>query len=130
MGRLVKEIIKRDGRGRKANLYVYASFRYPEIFDEVYEPSIHRQLILREVRYRTGPPAAFLGRNRKKSQRASKYERHVPSQWKEAILRDAPLLKGFFAEEPRSREKILRWCDKNIEGLSPSTNQLPSSKRA
>jgi hypothetical protein len=129
MGRLVKEIIKRDGRGRKRNLYVYASFKYPEIFDEVYEPSVHRPLILREVRYRTGPPPAFLGRNKRKSRRVSKYERHVPSQWKEAILRDAPLLKGFFAEEPRWRENMLRWCDKSIEALSPSNNQQPTSKR-
>jgi hypothetical protein len=129
MVRLVKEIIKRDGRGRKANRYIFASFKYSEIFDEVYEPSIHRQLVLREVRYRTGPPPAFLGKNRKKSQRLSKYERNVSSQWKEAILRDAPLLKGFFAEEPSWRGKMLRWCDRNIESLSPSTNQQSSSKR-
>jgi hypothetical protein len=123
MGQLVKVIVKRDGRGRKNNRYVYASFEYPKIFDEVYKPSVHRQLILSEVRYRTGPPPGFLGRNRKKSQRLSKYERQVPFHWKEAILRDAPLLKGFFAEEPRWREKILRWCDQSIEALSASTNQ-------
>ena len=62
-----------------------------------------RQLLLRGVflfrgrvgRYvsRTGPAPAFLGRNKKKSERLSKYERHVPEQWKAAILRDAPLLK-------------------------------------
>ena len=130
MGRLVKVIVKRDGRGRQNNSYVYASFEYPKIFDEVYKPSVHRQLILHEVRYRTGPPSAVFGRNRKKSQRLSKYERQVPSQWKEAILRDAPLLKGFFAEEPGMREKILRWCDQTIEDLSASTNQRPSNKKA
>ncbi len=95
MGRLVEVIIKRDGRGRHNNRYRYASFEYPKIFDEVYEPSVHRQLILREVRYRSGPSTGFRGGHRKKSQRLSKYERQVPSQWKEAILRDAPLLKGF-----------------------------------
>jgi len=36
-------------------------------------------------------------------------------QWKQAILRDAPLLKGFFVEEPKWREKMLRWCDRQLE---------------
>jgi hypothetical protein len=70
------------------------------------------------LRYRTGPAPGFLGRNKKKFQRISEHERHVPSQWKAAILCNAPLLKGFFAEEPKWREKMLRWCDKSIEALS------------
>jgi hypothetical protein len=38
--------------------------------------------------------------------------------WKAAILRDAPLLKGFFEEEPAWREKMLRWCGDALEALS------------
>jgi hypothetical protein len=118
MARLVKEYVKPDGRGRHRKFRVYASFDYPGIFDQRYDSASHRQLILRELRYRTGPAPAFPGRNKKKFQRISEHERHVPSQWKAAILRDAPLLKGFFAEEPKWREKMLHWCDKSIEALS------------
>jgi len=38
--------------------------------------------------------------------------------WKAAILRNAPLLKGFFEEEPAWREKMLRWCDEALKSLS------------
>jgi hypothetical protein len=58
-------------------------------------------------------------RNKKKYQRISEFERDVPSKWKAAILRDAPLLKGFFREEPKWRAKMLRWCEKSLEVLSP-----------
>jgi hypothetical protein len=117
---LIKEYVKRDGRGKARKVHVYASFDYPGIFDTPYDSASHRQFILRELRYRTGPPPAFLGRSKKKSQRISKYERHVPSQWEAAILRDAPLLKGFFAEVPRWREEMLRWCERNLDALSAS----------
>ena len=84
-----------------------ASFQSDEILDTPYDPELHRHFILHELRYR-GPAPAFLGRNKKKDKRVSKYERHVPLRWKQAILRDAPLLKGFFGEEPKWREKMLR----------------------
>jgi hypothetical protein len=32
--------------------------------------------------------------------------------WQEAILHDAPLLSGFFADEPEFRDRLLRWCEK------------------
>ncbi len=126
MARLVREYVKRDGRGKSRKVQVYASFDYPGIFDQRYDAALHRQLILDELRYRTGPAPAFLGRNRKKFQRISKHECHVPSQWKAAILRDAPLLRGFFAEEPKWREKMLRWCDKSLEALATSNRKSPT----
>jgi hypothetical protein len=127
MGLLIKEYVKRDGRGKSRKFQEIATFDYPGIFDTPYEPAKHRHFILHELRYRTGPAPAFLGRNKKKSERLTKFERHVPVQWKEAILRDAPLLKGFFAEEPTWREKMLNWCEANIADHS-STKKKSSPK--
>jgi len=118
MGLIIKEYTKRDGRGRSRKFQVVAGFEHPGIFDIPYNAALHRQFILRELRYRTGRPPAFLGTNKKKSERVGKYERHVPLQWKAAILRNAPLLKGFFEEEPAWCEKMLRWCDAALETVS------------
>ena len=130
MGFLVKEYVKRDGRGRSHKHRVYVGFEFPGVFDIPYDSTLHRQFILRELRYRTGPAPAFLGRNKKKYERLSKYERHVPSRWKAAILRDAPLLKGFFAEEPKWREKMLRWCDQYLEALSSLDRKRSVTKKS
>ena len=125
MGLVIKEYAKRDGRGRSRKVQVVAGFDHPEIFEIPYNAALHRHFLLRELRYRTGRPPAFLGRSKKKSERVGKYERDVPQQWKAAILRDAPLLKGFFEEEPAWREKMLRWCDEALEGLSLSKKKAP-----
>lgn len=118
MGLPIREYTKKDGRGRTRKVQVVAGFDYPDIFDVPYDAALHRHFILRELRLRTGRPPAYLGRDKKKSERLGKYQRHVPSMWKAAILRDAPLLKGFFEEEPAWREKMLRWCDDALEALS------------
>lgn len=118
MGLTIWEYTKRDGRGRSRKIQVIAGFDYPGIFDVPYDAALHRHFILRELRFRIGRPPAHLGRNKKKSERLGKYQRHVPSMWKVAILRDAPLLKGFFEEEPAWREKMLRWCNDALEALS------------
>jgi hypothetical protein len=118
MGLVVKEYTKRDGSGRSGRVQVVAGFDYPGIFDVPYDSALHRHFILRELRFRTGRPPAYLGKNKKKSERLGKYQRHVPSMWKAAILQDAPLLKGFFEEEPAWREKMLRWCDNALKALS------------
>lgn len=127
MGLLVREYVKRDGRGKRRKVQEIATFDSPGMFDTPYDPAKHRHFILRELRYRTGPAPAFLGRNKKKSERLGKYERHVPVQWKAAILRDAPLLRGFFAEEPKWREKMLKWCEANTAADS-STKKKSSTK--
>ncbi|HWO39240.1 MAG TPA: hypothetical protein VNO32_61490 [Candidatus Acidoferrum sp.] len=126
MGLVIKEYAKRDGRGRSRKVQVVAGFDHPGIFEIPYNASRHRHFILRELRYRTGRPPAFLGRSKKKSERVGKYERDVPQRWKAAILRDAPLLKGFFEEEPAWREKMLRWCDEALEGVSLSKKKSPA----
>jgi hypothetical protein len=128
MGLVIKEYTKRDGRGRSGKVQVVAGFDHPGIFDIPYSPARHQHFILRELRCRTGRPPAFLGRNKKKPERLGAYERHVPLLWKAAILREAPLLKGFFAEEPAWREKMLRWCDEALEALSLSKKKARQNR--
>ena len=120
MGLIVKECTKRDGRGRKRKLLLIRGFDSPGIFDIPYNATLDRHFILHELRLCTGQPPAYLnrGRNKKKSERLGRYERHVPSMWKAAILRDAPLLKGFLEEEPawrtaRSGQAGNRWRPPN-----------------
>ena len=86
-----------------------ASFESDGIFDTPYDPTLHKRLILRQLRYHTG--GSLWGRHKKKSRRYGRYQREVAARWREAILRAAPLLEGFFGEEPQWREKILRWCE-------------------
>jgi hypothetical protein len=125
MGLVIREYVKRDA-GKCRKIQVSISFDSPGIFDTPYKSALHRQFILHELRYQTGPAPAFLGRHKKKNRRLGKYQRHVPLTWKEAILRDAPLLRGFFfAEEPKWRKKMLRWCDKNLE---PDHSNSPATR--
>jgi hypothetical protein len=128
MGLTVKEYTKRDGRGRSGKIQVVTGFDSPAIFDIPYNAALHRHFILHELRLRIGRPPAYLnrGRNKKKSERLGKYQRHVRSMWKEAILRDAPLLKGFFEEEPAWRDKMLSWCDAALAALSQTKTKSQS----
>jgi hypothetical protein len=61
MGLLVREYVKQDGRGKSRRIQDLATFDSPGIFDTPYDSAKHRHFILRELRYRTGPPPAFLG---------------------------------------------------------------------
>jgi hypothetical protein len=118
MGLLLKRYVKRDSRRKEHTVQVRAGFDYAGIFDTPYNSALHRHFILREMRYRTGPPRSGQRRVKNKHQRLGKYGKDVPSKWIAPILRDAPVLKGFFKEEPQWREKMLRWCDKNLEECS------------
>jgi len=44
--------------------------------------------------------------------RRGAHARKEASSWKAAILRDAPLVAGYCADEPQWRERVLRWCDR------------------
>ncbi len=47
-------------------------------------------------------------------QKGSKFDLRLPriaKPWHDALLRDAPMLKDFFAEEPAWRDKLLKWCE-------------------
>jgi hypothetical protein len=89
------------------------------IFDTLYDPALHKRSILRVLRYHTVRPN--WGPHKKKSQRYRwRYQREFATRWREAALRDAPLLVGFFAEEPQWRERILRWCEAALTAESDS----------
>jgi hypothetical protein len=127
IGLLIKKYEKRDSRGKTHTVQVRAGFDYPGIFDTPYNSALHRHFILREMRTRTGRQGAGLRRNKKKHQRLGKFRRDVALNWKAAILRDAPLLKGFFREEPQWREKMLRWCEKSLDVRSKKENRTSNS---
>ena len=82
------------------------------IFDTPYDPALHKHGIMFQLRLRTGPPR--WGPHKKKSKRIGTYERQAAAHWRDAILRDAPLLKGFFADQPEWRDKMLAWCEKAL----------------
>jgi hypothetical protein len=88
------------------------SFQSEAIFDKHYNPRLHKRNILRELRYGIGRP--WFGRHKKKSRRFARHQLEAAARWREAILRDAPMLKGFFADEPGWREKALLWCEKAL----------------
>jgi hypothetical protein len=87
-------------------------------FDMPYDPTLHKRDILRELRYHTVRPN--WGPHKKKFQRYRRYQRESATRWREATLRDAPLLVGFFAEEPQWRERMLRWCEAALTADSDS----------
>jgi hypothetical protein len=115
VGLLTKVIKKRTARGKSANQFVVMTFAYPGVFDTPYKPDVHRRFVLNEIRFRTRQK----GIRKTKSRIA--YDLKEARRWKEAILRNAPLLSGFFAEEPAWREKMLSWCQETLEG--PHGNQ-------
>jgi len=101
-------------------------FQSQKEFDTLYNPGLHKRLILQEVRYLTNIP--WFGPHKKKSRRIGPREREAATLWREAIFRDAPLLKGFFTEEPKWRERILRWCENAVS--AGQTNLFVRSRNA
>ena len=48
----------------------------------------------------------------RKPGRFSQRPARIARPWQEAAFRDAPMLRGFFADEPHLRDRLLRWCEK------------------
>jgi hypothetical protein len=97
---------------KAANLGRVHNSHPEDVFDAPYVPAFHKQGILFQLRLSTGRQR--WGPHKKKSKRIGTYERRVAKRWRDAILRDAPLLKGFFAEQPEWRDKMLAWCEKAL----------------
>jgi hypothetical protein len=94
-------------------------FEQDGVFDTSYDSASHKRSILWRLRYLKVRPR--WGPHKKKSQRyRSRYQRDLATRWKEATLRNAPLLAGFFAEEPQWRERILHWCEAALTAESDS----------
>jgi hypothetical protein len=71
-------------------------------WDWEYRPEIHERWLLDKVRSFLRPGRVTLRKG------------HVARPWRAAILRDAPLLKGFFAQHPDLKPRVLKWTEKVI----------------
>jgi len=96
----------------------YLSFHHETIFDVPYVPALHKRSIIFQVRYRTSVKGSA-----SKTANMREFERKEAARWRAAILRDAPLLKGFFSEEPQWRERMLNWCGRILTSRSPSSSR-------
>jgi len=114
LGVVVKEKLvarREQSRPRQVDTtLVRLNFEADGVFDTPYDPTLHKRAILRKLRFRCARPS--WGPHEKKSKRyRRRYEREDAARWKEATLRNAPLLAGFFAEEPQWRDRIMRWYE-------------------
>jgi hypothetical protein len=107
MSILIKIIKKKTARGKSNNRYAFLDFGYEGVFDLPYESDIHRRFVLSEIRSLTSRQIYTRGRNR-----TIAFKMKEAKRWSEAIGRNAPLLKGFFRDEPEWRDKMLAWCDR------------------
>lgn len=122
LGEVVKrKLAKREESQRrlKDNPPVYPNIYAAEIFDTPYVRALHKRTIMFQLRLRVN--AKGWG-GLKKPKLIRSHERKEAVRWREAILRDAPLLHGFFAEEPQWRERMLRWCENALDSTSDPDN--------
>jgi hypothetical protein len=107
MSILIRMIKKKTARGKSNNRYVFFGFGDEGVFDIPYESDIHRPFVLNEIRTLTSQPVHT--RHRKLT---IAFRVKQAKLWSEAIGRNAPLLKGFFDDEPEWRNRMLTWCDR------------------
>ena len=121
LGEVVKRKLARREKSRHSEAKNAAGL-FPDIhstgaFDTPYISAAHKRTIILALRYGYRINSKGWGRH-KKPRLIGTYERKEAARWKEAILRDAPLLKGFFAEEPQWRDRVLGWCEKTLSAAS------------
>ena len=104
MGIPLKTTTRRTARGKARTIVSDLIPGPPRLFDIPYNRALHHRVVLNHVR-----------RLVQKRGRVDLRKPHIAGPWHEAILRNAPMLKGFFADEPQWREKLLRWCEKALE---------------
>jgi hypothetical protein len=102
MSLLITIVKKKTARGKSNNSYVFLGFGNERIFDISYEAKIHRRFVLNEIRWLTNPQVHTRDRKRRIA-----FKIEQAKLWSEAIGRNAPLLKGFFVDEPEWRDKLL-----------------------
>ena len=105
---MLKRIKKRTASGKSIDGFLVFTFGFPEVLDIAYSTEVHRRFVLNEIRFRTQRAGSA------QTKASMTYEIKEAKRWRDAILRDALLLKGFFAEEPEWREKVLSWCQRII----------------
>jgi hypothetical protein len=118
LGKVIKQKLSRRSSGPRVNAAKPGhTYNIEPIFDRPYDPELHRDGILFNLRYHTDTRPSRFGRHKSKPNR-SKRDYRAAKLWQDAILRDAPLLRGFFAEAPEWRNKMLRWCEKTLSTAS------------
>jgi len=109
MSMLIKIIKKKTARGKSNNRYVFLGLGNAGVFDIPYESDIHRRFVLNEIRFLTCQQVHT--RHRKLT---IAFRIKQAKLWSEAIAHNAPLLKGFFSDEPEWRDKMLAWCERSL----------------
>jgi len=101
MGIPLKTTIRRTARGKARKIVTELVPGTPLFFKIPYNRDLHHRVVLDSVRMLVKSPGRFGLRIPR-----------IAQAWHDAILRDAPMLKGFFADEPKWRAKAVRWCEK------------------
>ena len=101
MGVPLKITTRRTARGKTRKIISSQVPGSPFLFDIPYNRDTHHRVVLEEIKSLVEPPRRFDLRKAR-----------IAKPWHDAILRDAPMLKGFFADEPKWRTKLLHWCEK------------------
>jgi hypothetical protein len=73
----------------------------PYLFEIPYNRVLHYHVVLNHIRSLVKRPG-----------RVDLRIPRIAQPWRDAVLRDAPMLKGFFVDEPKWRDKLLLWCEK------------------
>jgi hypothetical protein len=119
LGEMVKQKLESRAAVQSgiANTFpVWPNMHSAEIFDRPYVRAIHKRAIMIQIRYHVNPKRS--GSHTKRSRRD--YDRQEAERWRQAILRDAPPLQEFFAEEPQWRDRMLNWCERTLISTSGS----------
>jgi hypothetical protein len=97
---------RRTARGKLRSVVSEARPAWRVFFDTPYNRELHHRILLNDIK-------GMVKRN------GSKFDLRLPriaKPWHNALLRNAPMLNGFFADEPAWRDKLLRWCEKVLTG--------------
>jgi len=78
-----------------------------DAFDTPYAAALHKRDLMLQVKI-------CCRRKRFGKYKETGFDVEEAAKWRKAILRDAPLLKGFFADEPQWRDRMLRWCEETL----------------
>jgi hypothetical protein len=106
MGIPLKTTMQRTARGKTRKVISNLIPGPPFLFEITYDRTLHHRVVLDHIRTLVKP----------QGRRYDLRRARIAKPWHEAILRDAPMLKGFFADEPKWRDKLLRWCEAVLAG--------------
>lgn len=86
------------------------NFSLEGVFDIPYVAALHKRDVLSELRHHIEDKRRW----RRGHHKRTVWAIEQAAKWRKAILRNAPLLNGFFADEPQWRDRMLRWCEETL----------------